>query len=113
MQKQQALTESKIQLAQAEAQMESNKLQQEAALKKELMDHEFQINMRLKEMELESAKEKETAKEDRKDERTRIHASQQSEMIDQRNKDKAPKKFESANNDVISGDFDLGAFDPR
>jgi hypothetical protein len=112
-QKQQALTESKIQLAQAEAQMESNKLQQEAALKKELMDHEFQINMRLKEMELESAKEKETAKEDRKDERTRIQASQQSEMIDQRNKDKAPKKFESANNDVISGDFDLGAFDPR
>ena len=82
-QKQQALTESKIQLAQAEAQMESNKLQQEAALKKELMDHEFQINMRLKEMELESAKEKETVKEDRKDERTRIQASQQSEMIDQ------------------------------
>ena len=112
-QKQQALTESKIQLAQAEAQMESNKLQQEAALKKELMDHEFQINMRLKEMELESAKEKETVKEDRKDERTRIQASQQSEMIDQRNKEKAPTKFESANNDVMSGDFDLGAFDPR
>ena len=112
-QKQQALTESKIQLAQAEAQMESNKLQQEAALKKELMDHEFQINMRLKEMELESAKEKETVKEDRKDERTRIQASQQSEMIDQRNKEKAPTKFEYANNDVMSGDFDLGAFDPR
>jgi len=113
MQKQQVIIQSKIELASAEAQMESQKLNQEAALKKELMDHEFQINMKLKQMELETVKEKDTVKEDRKDERTRIQASQQSDLIDQRTKDKAPKKFESSNNDTLSGDFDLGAFDPR
>ena len=105
--------QSKIELAAAEAQMESQKLNQEAALKKELMDHEFQINMRLKEMELESVKAKETVKEDRKDERTRIQASQQSEMIDQRKKESPPTKFESGSNDTLTGDFDLGVFDPR
>ena len=34
-------------------------------------------------------------------------------MIDQRKKEKPPKNFESSGNDVISGDFDLGAFEPR
>ena len=52
-------------------------------------------------------------KEDRKDERTKIQATQQSEMIDQRNKDKPPKNFESAGNDILSGEFDLGTFGPR
>jgi hypothetical protein len=112
-QKQQVITQSKIELASAEAQMESQKLNQEAALKKELMDHEFQINMKLKEMEIEALKTKEIDKEDRKDERTRIQASQQSELIDQRNKEKPPKNFESEGNDTITGDFDLGVFDPR
>jgi len=111
-QKQQALTQSKAQLEQVEAQLGLQKLQAEAALKKELMNHEFQINMRLREMELESLKQKETNKEDRKDERTRIQASQQSELIDQRKTGKPPKKFESTSNDILSGDFDLGMFDP-
>jgi len=111
-QKQQALTQSKAQLEQVEAQLGLQKLQAEAALKKELMNHEFQINMKLREMELESLKQKETNKEDRKDERTRIQASQQSELIDQRKTGKPPKKFESTSNDILSGDFDLGMFDP-
>ena len=111
-QKQQALTQSKAQLEQVEDQLELQKLQAEAALKKELMNHEFQINMKLKEMEIESLKQKETNKEDRKDERTRIQASQQSELIDQRKTGKPPKKFESTSNDILSGDFDLGMFDP-
>jgi len=46
---------------------------------------------------------REKTKEDRKDERTRIQASQQSELIDQRKGDKAPKKFESASNNRASG----------
>ena len=56
---------------------------------------------------------KETEKEDRKDERTRIQASQQSELIDQRNTQKPPKNFESAGNDILGGGFGLNAFDPR
>ena len=113
MQKNQVITQQKAQLEQVEAQTQLQKLQLEAQLKKDLMNHEFMINMRLKQMEIDALKTKETNKEDRKDERTRIQASQQSELIDQRKTGKAPKKFESGNNDTISGDFDLGAFEPR
>ena len=81
--------------------------------KKELMALEFQYNMQLKGIETAGQEGKEKEKEDRKDERTRIQASQQSEMIEQRNTGKPPKNFESAGNDILSGDFDLGAFDPR
>ena len=112
-QKNQVITQQKAQLEQVEAQTELQKLQLEAQLKKDLMNHEFMINMRLKQMEIDALKQKETNKEDRKDERTRIQASQQSELIDQRKIGSPPKNFESGNNDTISGDFDLGAFEPR
>ena len=52
-------------------------------------------------------------KEDRKDERTKIQATQQSELIDQRQTGKPPKNFESAGHDIMGGGFDLGAFEPR
>ena len=81
--------------------------------KKELMQLEFQMNMQLKIWKLKLQKGKEKEKEDRKDERTRIQASQQSELIDQRKSEKPPKNFESAGNDILGGGFDLGTFDPR
>jgi hypothetical protein len=34
-------------------------------------------------------------------------------MIEQRKSGKAPKNFESAGNDILSGEFDLGTFGPR
>ena len=111
-QKNQALTQSQAELEQVKGQIDSQKLQQEAELKKELMDHEFEINMRLRQMEIDALKIKESNKEDRKDDRTKIQASQQSELIDQRKNDKPPKDFESKNNDILSGDFDLGMFNP-
>ena len=77
------------------------------------MNLEFQMNMQLKGMEVEGQKSKEKLKEDRKDERTRIQASQQSELIDQRITGKPPKKFESAGNDIMGGGFNLGPFDPK
>jgi hypothetical protein len=68
--------------------------------------------MKLKEMEIESLKSKESNKEDRKDERTRIQASQQSELIDQRKNNKPPKDFESSGFDTLGG-FGLEQFEPR
>jgi len=112
-QKNQAITESEVQLAQVKAQIESQRMTQEVQMKKELMGLEFEYNMQLKGMEVESAKEREKEKEDRKDERTKIQATQQSEMIEQRNSGKPPKNFESAGNDILGGGFDLGAFDPK
>ena len=112
-QKQQALTQSKIQLEQAKSQLEMQKLQAEAGLKKDLMNLEFQMNMELAKVKSSSEEQKINKKENRKDERNKIQASQQSELIEQRKNNTPPKSFESAGNDVISGDFDLGAFDPR
>ena len=111
-QKNQALTQQKSQLIQLEAQIDEQKLMSEARLKKELMALEFQYNMQLKTMEQDILKQKDVDKEDRKDERTRIQASQQSELIDQRNTGKPPKNFESAGNDNLAG-LDLGMFGPR
>ena len=112
MQKDQALNAGKAELSQMQAQIDMQKMQQEAALKKELMALEFQYNMQLKGVEVDGMKGREKQKEDRKDERTKIQATQQSEMIEQRNSGKPPKNFESAGNDILGGGFDLGSFDP-
>jgi hypothetical protein len=119
-QKQQALLQQNMQMEQGKAELERQSMMQEAEIKKQLMDHEFQLNMQLKRMEAEVAKTKESVKEDRKDKRTKIQATQQSELIDQRTKDKPPKdfeisqqRFESSGNDILGGGFGLGGFDPR
>ena len=111
--KQQQLTQSKIELEKFKATTETARMTQEAAIKKQLMDHEFDLNMQLKSVEVEGLKKKESTKEDRKDERTKIQATQQSELIDQRKNEKPPKNFESAGNDILGNGFGLGAFDPR
>jgi len=112
-QKNQAITQNQAQLEQMKAQLDSQKMMQEVEHKKELMQLEFEMNMQLKNLEVEGQKTRDKEKEDRKDERTKIQATQQSEMIDQRKTDKPPKNFESAGNDILGGGFDLGAFDPR
>ena len=112
-QKNQALTASQGELEQLKAQLASQKMEQEVEHKKELMQLEFQMNMQLKGMEVDGKKTGEKEKEDRKDERTKIQATQQSELIDQRNSGKPPKNFESSGNDILGGGFDLGVFDPR
>jgi len=112
-QKQEVLTQQKITLEQAKAQIDTQKLMQEANLKKELMQLEFEMNMQLKGIEVEGRKSELKEKEDRKDQRTEMQATQQSELINQRQNDLPPKNFESAGNDILSGDFDLGSFEPR
>jgi hypothetical protein len=111
-QKEQVLMQSKAQFEQIKAQLDAQKMQQEVQFKKELMALEFQYNMQIKGVETTGMRQREKQKEDRKDERTKIQASQQSELIEQRKTGKPPKKFESASNDIIDGNFDLGSFDP-
>ena len=112
-QKNQVLTQNEVQLEQMKAEIDAGKMRQEVELKKELMELEFQYNMQLKGIEVDGMRDREKQKEDRKDERTKIQATQQSEMIEQRNSGKPPKNFESAGNDTLGGGFDLGSFDPR
>jgi len=113
LQKKQVEAQTDMQLEQMRAQLDAQKQAQEVQYKKELMQLEFQMSMQLKNMEVESFKSREKEKEDRKDERTRIQATQQSELIEQRKGEKAPKNFESAGNDILGGGFNLGAFEPR
>jgi len=112
-QKEQALFQTKAQLEQMKAQIDQQKMQSEVQLKKELMALEFQYNMQLKGIEVDGQKQKESSKEDRKDERTKMQATQQSELIDQRKNDSPPKNFESSGNDILGGGFGLGTFEPR
>lgn len=112
-QKQEALIAQKIQLEQTKADLEMQRMTQEIEAKKELMKMEFEFNMQLKSSEAEVYKNKEGFKEDRKDQRTKIQATQQSELIDQRNNNSGTKDFESAGNDIMGGGFGLGAFEPK
>jgi len=111
-QKQQALAQTEIQIEQAKSQLEIQRMQQEAEIKKQLMAQEFQYSMQLAQAQLGVAQQKQTQAEDRKDQRTKIQATQQSELIDQRKNNSLPKDFESSGNDVFGG-MGLDQFGPR
>ena len=82
--------ESKGKLAQLQSQLELAKLEKEAATKRELMQYEFDLNVKLKEMELDAKKDMQKAPSN-----------------------PGPKKgFESSGNDVLGG-IDLSRFEPR
>jgi hypothetical protein len=112
MEKQQNLVNTTVSIEQAKNELEINKLYQEAEVKKMLMAQEFEYNMRLQLGEGKSKNSAEREKEDRKDKRTRIQATQQSELIEQRRGNTGPKNFESSGNDVLGG-VDMSEFGPR
>ena len=79
-------------------------LTQEAGIKEKLMKLEFQYAMQLKQLEAKTKNAGQLLQENRKDDRTKMQATQQSEMIDQKENAKPAKNFES------SGDNTLGGF---
>ena len=84
--------EAKANLAQVQANLDIKKLENEAITKKELMQFEFDLNMKLKQMELDNKKEIELQKPP--------------------SNPKPKKGFESSGNDVLGG-IDLSRFEPR
>ena len=108
-QKQQAITAEKVSIEQAKSQFEIQRMQTEAEIKRGLMAEEFKYQMQLARIRATSEGSKEDKIEDRKDERTKIQATQQSELISQRQNDSLPKNFESSGNDVLGG-MGLGDF---
>ena len=111
-QKQQILTEQKMQIEKAKSDFEIQKMERESQIKQQLMQLEFNYNMQLAQAQVQNKNKEEEFKEDRKDERTKIQATQQSELIDQRKNDLLPKNFESAGNDTMGG-FGLEQFGPK
>jgi len=103
-QKQEAIASTKVSIEKAKQEMELQKMQQAAQIRQMEMQQQFQYDMQLKQLEMQVVNQKEAFKEDRKDKRTRIQATQQSEMISQRKNDGLPIDFEN------EPDQGLGAF---
>ena len=105
-QKQQALTASQLELEQGKVELKIQYMAAEAEMKKKMAEHQYTMDYSLKKLEIQGLTDREGAREDRKDERTKIQATQQSEMIDQRQKNKPPKNFQQASDGNMS-EFDL------
>ena len=102
---------SKMELKQAEVAFDIEKLKNEAALKSQLMQLEFDMNMQLKGIEVDSLQKREDNREQAKADRISQQNTQQSKLIDQRKNNLPPMSFES-NEDSLDG-FDLAEFEPR
>jgi len=106
MQKAQQKAQIDQQLEQAKNEMKIAYLREEADIKKELMNHEMFINMRLNTMENETLDKRDTRKDDRLDQRERIKA-------EAKNQGESIKRFESSGNDIVGGGLGLERFNPR
>jgi hypothetical protein len=102
-QKQQALTQETVNIERAKSQFDIERIQMETQMKQQLMEIEFQYNMQLAQLKVGSETNKLQTIEDRKDERTKIQASQQSELINQRKTNSLPQTFESSQFDGLGG----------
>ena len=95
--KQEAINNSKVQFEQAKAQMELQRMQSASQLEQQKMQVQFQFDMQLKQMEVQNTQSKEGDIEDRKDKRSKMEATQQSQLISQRQNDSSPQNFEQQN----------------
>ena len=112
MQKAKAALENELQLENQKGEIAKGKLHAEAEVKKVLMDHEFELNMKLKGMELKMLQEKQNSQEYRKDKREDKQQSHQSKLENQKTANKITEKFESSGQDVLGG-MGLRKFEPR
>jgi len=96
-QKQEAISGSNVQFEQAKSQFEMQRMQIAAQIKQQEMKIQHQYDLELKQMDIQQIQQKEDKIENRKDQRTKIQATQQSEMISQRNNKTAPIDFEAPN----------------
>jgi hypothetical protein len=101
-QKQQALTQETVNVERAKSQFDIQRLQMEMQLKQQMMEQKFQYDMQLAQVQSQVKTQGLELAEDRKDKRTKIQATQQSELIDQRKNNALPKDFESEEDDLMA-----------
>tara|TARA_R100000951_G_scaffold82959_5_gene70671 strand:- start:16009 stop:18444 length:2436 start_codon:yes stop_codon:yes gene_type:complete len=111
MQKNQQEIQGKMQLKQAEVAFDIEKMNNEAQLKAQLMETEFNYQMRLQGISEESLQVREGEREQAKSNRISQQNTEQSRLINQRKNNLPPQTFES-NEDSLDG-FDLAEFEPR
>jgi len=111
LQRMQMETQAKMEYRQADIAFEIEKMKNEAMLKSQLMDKEFQLNVELAKLNNQGLSNREQAREDAKAKRISQANTEQSKMINQRKNNLPPINFES-NEDSLDG-FDLAEFEPR
>jgi len=94
-QKQEAIMGANVQFEQSKNQMEIQRMEIASQLEAQKMQARFQYDMQLKQMDVQMVKQKEGSIEDRKDKRSKMEATQQSELISQRQNDSLPIDFEN------------------
>ena len=94
-QKQEAIMGANVQFEQSKNQMEIQRMEIAAQLEAQKMQTRFQYDMQLKQMDVQMVQQKEGAIEDRKDKRSKMEATQQSELISQRKNDGLPIDLEN------------------
>ena len=77
-------TQAKLQYRQGDISFEIEKLKQEAMLKSQLMQEEFNLNMQLRQMDAAQLQSRESAREKSKSERISQQSTDQSQLINQR-----------------------------
>jgi hypothetical protein len=108
-QKQQALVETQSQLEKVKTELEIQKMQIELNHQIKMAEVNHGFAMQIEQAKIQKDKDKEDMIEQRKDQRTRIQGTQQSQMIAQRNNDSAPVDFEKGSGmgqtPLTAGDF--------
>ena len=94
-QKQEAIMGANVQFEQSKNQMEIQRMEIASQLKAQEMEAKFKYDMQLKQIDVQNTQQKEGAIEDRKDTRSKMEATQQSELISQRQNDSLPIDFEN------------------
>jgi hypothetical protein len=93
-QKQQAISGANVEYEKAKSEFEKDRMQLQSQLDQQKMAQEHKNAMELKGLEVKGMQEKEGMIEDRKDKRSKMEATQQSKLIDQRKNDLLPTNFE-------------------
>ena len=100
-QKQEAIMGANVQFEQSKNQMEIQRMEIAAKLEAQKMQTKFQYDMQLKQLDVQTTQQKEGEIEDRKDTRSKMEATQQSELISQRKNDSLPIDFENKSEEGI------------
>jgi len=104
-QKQQAISGANVEYEKAKSEFEKDRMQLQAQLDQQKMMMQHKNDMELKKVEVEGMSAKEKLIEDRKDKRSKMEATQQSEMISQRQNDSLPINFENENVEMDTTDM--------
>jgi len=97
-QKQEALAQTELQIEQGKSGFKMQQMEKELAIKMQLAEQKFGYDMQLAQLEIKKDVNREQSIEDRKDQRSKLEATQQSAMIQQRQDGLLPTDFSTQNN---------------